>query len=169
MLYICVPGPDRFDTYVVEDEARNQDIGEGNGMDFPPHVPLAVLGGAVLHIQGDELASQPMHDTSGGCLLWNGEIFGGLERRSEVIDGDVVTSDTCLVSAMLAETLSEIDNRNESDELTICTEIATKASLCLATIEGKNVGVKSYSIHYINANLMRNSVRPVCLYLLSPC
>lgn len=35
--------------------------------------------GAVLHIRGPEPTLQPLCDTSGNRLLFNGEIFGGLE------------------------------------------------------------------------------------------
>lgn len=35
--------------------------------------------GCVLHIQGDEIRQQPVVDSDGNALLWNGEVFGGLE------------------------------------------------------------------------------------------
>ncbi|KAL3914746.1 MAG: hypothetical protein SGPRY_007517 [Prymnesium sp.] len=35
------------------------------------------LTGAVLHMRGSTLTSQPLGDAQGNALLWNGEIFGG--------------------------------------------------------------------------------------------
>lgn len=35
--------------------------------------------GCVLHIRGEELAHQPAFDAYGNALLWNGEIFAGLQ------------------------------------------------------------------------------------------
>ncbi|RDD46244.1 Asparagine synthetase domain-containing protein 1 [Trichoplax sp. H2] len=35
--------------------------------------------GCVLHLRGEKLGCQPAIDANGNVLLWNGEIFGGLE------------------------------------------------------------------------------------------
>jgi asparagine synthetase B (glutamine-hydrolysing) len=45
-----------------------------------------VLCGAVLHIQGNECVSQPVFDRYGNSLLWNGEVFGGLDYPEELCD-----------------------------------------------------------------------------------
>ena len=35
--------------------------------------------GCVLHLRGEKLAQQPAFDSYGNALLWNGEIFAGLQ------------------------------------------------------------------------------------------
>lgn len=37
---------------------------------------------AVLGLRGREVVSQPVQDDDGNVLLWNGEVFGGIEVRS---------------------------------------------------------------------------------------
>ena len=39
--------------------------------------------GCVLHIQGGYVCSQPLSDDHGNVLLWNGEVFGGLQYNSK--------------------------------------------------------------------------------------
>jgi asparagine synthetase B (glutamine-hydrolysing) len=129
-------GPDHFETYRVENEGAR----EGKSMDISSEDYVAVLGGAVLHIQGDQLAAQPLHDAAGGCLLWNGEIFGGLkeedlQRREEEDREENSVSDTYVVSSMLAQALASVDNCDGSAE-SCCVQLATKAACCLAQIEG---------------------------------
>ena len=122
--YIAIPGPNQFGTYAIEEK------GEG---DEDSCEVLGVMGGAVLHIQGDELAVQPMHDDTGGCLLWNGEVFGGIDKSMSGSNEDngVVMSDTCAVSKLLSQALGNVS------EHTTCAELATIASECLSVIEGK--------------------------------
>lgn len=58
--------------------------------------PLWMVG-SVLHIQGESLCRQPVQDSSGNVLLWNGEVFGG---DVEVPKG---CSDTTIVSQLLQQ------------------------------------------------------------------
>lgn len=58
----------------------------------------------VLHIQGDQIVQQPVVDNDGNILLWNGEVFDGLNHP-------VGTSDTLLVSQRLQEL---VRNENKS-------------------------------------------------------
>ena len=48
------------------------------------------LMGSVLSIQGTALCTQPYIDSEGNVLLWNGEIFHGLEADSESTFSDTV-------------------------------------------------------------------------------
>ena len=135
-------GPNHFESCQVKETMAQSSEGADRTGD------LAVMAGAVLHIQGDELASQPMHDETGGCLLWNGEVFGGLEEglcgRSGIggeQDGDEAClarrqSDTYVVSAMLSQALAGVGSRDSTDAESCCQELATKAATCLAAIEG---------------------------------
>lgn len=77
----------------------------------PDHVNIvrnagAVFVGAVLHIQGEEIAQQPMiGDIGGDLFLWNGEVFGGsLQIDEGVSDTSVVMN--CLSALQLS---GEID------------------------------------------------------------
>lgn len=40
---------------------------------------LIVMIGAVLHLRGIDIVRQPVQDDLGNVLLWNGEIYDGLE------------------------------------------------------------------------------------------
>uniref|UniRef100_H2ZR65 Asparagine synthetase domain-containing protein 1 n=1 Tax=Ciona savignyi TaxID=51511 RepID=H2ZR65_CIOSA len=42
--------------------------------------------GCVLHMQGDEICTQPSQSSKGNVLLWNGEVFDGLEIPCGVSD-----------------------------------------------------------------------------------
>jgi hypothetical protein len=46
--------------------------------------------GAVLHMRGDECATQPLAAANGDTLLWNGEVFGGLHVPANTSDTVVV-------------------------------------------------------------------------------
>ena len=35
--------------------------------------------GSVLHMRGETVVTQPIKDEEGNILLWNGELFGGIE------------------------------------------------------------------------------------------
>lgn len=100
-----------------------------------PPGSLVLMGGAVLHIQGDCLAKQPLADKSGGVLLWNGEIFGGVERKNPS-DGEGRESDTFLVSEMLVGALAGVGTCGDVGQEALCRELATRAAECLAAIEG---------------------------------
>lgn len=41
----------------------------------------ALFMGHVLHLRGDKMADQPAKDSEGNLLLWNGEIFSGINVR----------------------------------------------------------------------------------------
>jgi asparagine synthetase B (glutamine-hydrolysing) len=60
------------------------------------------LHSAVLHLRGPKMVAQPVEDTEGGVLCWNGEVFGGLERDEDADRALVLAeSDTALLSARL--------------------------------------------------------------------
>lgn len=58
-----------------------------------------LFAGAVLHIQGNELTRQPfvnpLHQT---ILLWNGEVFGGLQRTPDISDTQMVSTELSLLT-----------------------------------------------------------------------
>lgn len=64
------------------------------------------LAGAVLHIQGESILTQPHMDEAGNILLWNGEVWGStdgtLSLAGRAAAGYAGTSDTVLVASMLA-------------------------------------------------------------------
>ncbi|XP_033098491.1 asparagine synthetase domain-containing protein 1-like, partial [Anneissia japonica] len=49
----------------------------------------AIFLGSVLHFRGS-LTPQPLQDSANNILLWNGEIFGGIEIQSHENDGQVL-------------------------------------------------------------------------------
>lgn len=64
------------------------------------NVDNLLLCGAVLHIQGVDIEVQPCFDCDGNILLWNGEVFGGIDIPSG-------KSDTAVVIEMLRQKLSK--------------------------------------------------------------
>jgi asparagine synthetase B (glutamine-hydrolysing) len=46
----------------------------------------------VLHIRGVEVSKQPFIDNCNNVLLWNGEVFGGLQVPPEESDTNIVAS-----------------------------------------------------------------------------
>lgn len=53
--------------------------------------------GSVLHMRGDKVTPQPLVSIAGDVLLWNGEIFDGVEvcsflRRREIATSATLTS-----------------------------------------------------------------------------
>lgn len=40
---------------------------------------VLTFSGSVLHLRGEKVTRQPLVNTKGDVLLWNGEIFGGIE------------------------------------------------------------------------------------------
>jgi asparagine synthetase B (glutamine-hydrolysing) len=62
-----------------------------------------IFYGAVLHIQGNDCVPQPVVDEDGNILLWNGEVFDGLEYGIEL-------SDTMALSNLLQKELKELDS-----------------------------------------------------------
>lgn len=81
----------------------------------------------VLHIQGSSIAEQPYVDEcNGNILLWNGEIFGGVE----VAEG---LSDTSVVSSMLGSAVDSSSSTGEEFDGAADFKGVTKA---LEVIEG---------------------------------
>ena len=37
--------------------------------------------GSILHMRGETVVAQPIEDKEGNILLWNGEIFGGIDVK----------------------------------------------------------------------------------------
>jgi asparagine synthetase B (glutamine-hydrolysing) len=62
-----------------------------------------IFYGSVLHIQGNDCVPQPVVDEDGNILLWNGEVFDGLEYGIEL-------SDTMALSNLLQKELKELDS-----------------------------------------------------------
>eukprot|EP01039_Chlorochromonas_danica_P008026 gene8027-8854_t len=72
------------------------------------HFSITFLA-SVLHIQGDVVTKQPVVDSHGNILLWNGEVFGGYE------DWSVHESDTTLLMQTLEYHISNlVYSNNES-------------------------------------------------------
>lgn len=40
---------------------------------------MIVMIGAILHLRGIEVVTQPVEDNDGNVLLWNGELYDGLD------------------------------------------------------------------------------------------
>jgi len=78
------------------------------------------LAGAVLHIQGENILTQPHVDEEGNTLLWNGEVFdsldGSLSLEGRARSGQAGVSDTSLVAKILqvACAQSAADGRDEA-------------------------------------------------------
>lgn len=79
-------------------ERRGPDVSRRVG--FPAGSHLVELYGAVLHLQGAEISTQPVENK----LLWNGEVYDGLER-------DLQESDTLAVFRAM-ETLCGASSSN---------------------------------------------------------
>ncbi len=87
------------------------------------NVKGTTFAAAVLHIQGSTIEEQPCVDeSSGNILLWNGEVFGGLE----IIDGQ---SDTVVVSSLLTSAMDSCSSMSEMTSLDVVTS-------ALARIDG---------------------------------
>ncbi|XP_013399902.1 asparagine synthetase domain-containing protein 1 isoform X1 [Lingula anatina] len=67
---------------------RGPDSVESHEVELTGNIRLS-LHGCVLHLRG-QLTPQPVQDSDGNLLLWNGEVFGGLEIRGEENDSQVV-------------------------------------------------------------------------------
>jgi len=63
-------GPDSCETHQLTIKPR-----------IPDNVDSLVLTffGSVLHLRGQNVTRQPLVNKEGDVLLWNGEIFGGIE------------------------------------------------------------------------------------------
>lgn len=67
---------------------------------------------SVLSIRGEGVTKQPLEDSDGNILMWNGEIFGGMKVYSflTIITHKVAAneSDTAILSNALKESSSPI-------------------------------------------------------------
>jgi hypothetical protein len=88
--------------------------------------------GAVLHIQGKEITRQPFVDSFQNVLLWNGEVFDGLER-SGVNDE---RSDTEMISLEI-----EIATRS----LSTISEVGEAIALVLSRVHGPYAFIYSHA------------------------
>jgi asparagine synthetase B (glutamine-hydrolysing) len=98
-----------------------------------------VLCGAVLHIQGNECVSQPVFDRYGNSLLWNGEVFDGLEYPEDFSDTTALLN---LFSEELSEFLNPIRSPSGYSALTVIMD-------CLIRVKGP------YSFIYYHAQSKR--------------
>ena len=87
---------------------------------------------SVLHIQGTEPIAQPVVDSHGNMLLWNGEVFGGIS----IADGE---SDTSKIS----DTLGKLAESNPST----CGDFLQTVATALSEVHGP------YAFIYYNAFL----------------
>lgn len=87
---------------------------------------------AVLHIQGEEPAIQPLADAAGNVLLWNGEVFDGIELEKG-------SSDTVAISVMLGSIASSHSTSHQ--------EFLDQVAVQMSQIHGP------YSFIYYNAQL----------------
>jgi len=89
-----------------------------------------ILAGSVLHIQGDHITAQPCVDVDNNILLWNGEVFGGIEGMDGGDGDDDGTSDTRIVSDRLRECVSKAGAQAS------CSDIASAVAHTICTVEG---------------------------------
>jgi asparagine synthetase B (glutamine-hydrolysing) len=77
-------GPDDFDEKQINCSLSNNDektFGEGHHTSSSNGCNFIHLAAVVLHLRGDCIARQPLEDSFGNILAWNGEIFDGIEVR----------------------------------------------------------------------------------------
>jgi asparagine synthetase B (glutamine-hydrolysing) len=86
-------GPDGFSTASISNTELADCVHGG--------IQSCVFGASVLHIQGTHITRQPYIDVDENILCWNGEVFGGIERDTNV-------SDTVLVAALLRNSIHNI-------------------------------------------------------------
>jgi asparagine synthetase B (glutamine-hydrolysing) len=105
-------GPDLF--HLIEHEVGVSESGQQQTVRY---------AGAVLHIQGKEITRQPFVDLFYNILLWNGEVFDGLQRSST----DDERSDTELISA-------EIERATR--DLSVISDVGEAIALTLSRVHG---------------------------------
>ena len=95
------------------------------GPDFQGEVSVgeSTFAASVLHIQGKEMCQQPYVSDSKDILLWNGEVFGGVQLDPE-------QSDTDAVAHLLGEAMDEATALAEDDSNFM------KVTIALSAIEG---------------------------------
>lgn len=102
---------------------------------------------SVLHIQGDEITVQPQSDSDGNLLLWNGEVFGGLDYSVGV------ESDTVAVSRLLQSCTTLLSSPFE---------VAGAIAECLKGVQGPYAFVFMHkstgSVHFARDPIGRRSL-----------
>ena len=98
------------------------------------------LLGSVLHIQGAEIAKQPCVDTIGNTLLWNGEVFSGIDEFT------VGISDTIQLSTLLKTTVNAAitqhensggnNTRNRDDMRILSKAVLSAVTECISHVNG---------------------------------
>ncbi|GFS25505.1 asparagine synthetase domain-containing protein 1 [Elysia marginata] len=70
----------------------------------------ALMQGCVLHLRGD-LTPQPITNSKGNALLWNGEIFGGIEVKEQENDTQVLFDmlDSCTGVVSILEVFQKLN------------------------------------------------------------
>jgi asparagine synthetase B (glutamine-hydrolysing) len=97
------------------------------------------VGSSVLHIQGDDITIQPYEDSDGNILLWNGEVFHGLQNE---INCDIKSklSDTVIVSNLLRnKILNYYENIIKIDDInnySLLNDIGNVVTLNLSNLHG---------------------------------
>lgn len=109
---------------IVDDQHYVKEVLKNRGPDHQGELTLANAAlwatATVLHIQGESLFQQPVVDSAGNVLLWNGEVFDGIDVPPSVSDTKVI------LDHLLMLTNSEIE----------VGLIGTKIMSFLATIKG---------------------------------
>lgn len=100
------------------------------------------LAASVLHIQGEELASQPATDMYGNMLLWNGEVFRGIEQ-----DRQTGECDTTVVLRLITDSLISINS--SSSAINSQAQIASAVASVLSTIEGPYAFIYFHATHNV--------------------
>ncbi|CAN0513855.1 unnamed protein product [Ectocarpus sp. 12 AP-2014] len=95
------PEQSELESYIGALRRRGPDANKQTTIDLEAGWTLHLMA-AVLHLRGEELCAQPAEDAHGNVLLWNGEVFDGLD----IGPGE---SDT----AAVLRTLSSICNHQE--------------------------------------------------------
>ncbi|CAM9789093.1 unnamed protein product [Scytosiphon promiscuus] len=96
ILGVCPAGQSDLERCIGALRRRGPDAGKQTVVDLEEGRTLHLMA-AVLHLRGEHLCPQPAEDVDGNVLLWNGEVFDGLDvARSE--------SDTAVVLRALAAT-----------------------------------------------------------------
>ncbi len=77
-------GPDHFDEKLINrslSDNKEETFGEGDHNISGNGCIFIHLAAVVLHLRGESIVKQPVEDSFGNILAWNGEIFDGLEVR----------------------------------------------------------------------------------------
>ena len=139
---------------------RGPDIQTIVAVQLPERKCVLSLVGAVLHLRGKEgePTAQPARDADDNLLLWNGEVFGGLD----VPDG---SSDTRAVLSALASGRAVIDvlNRIEGPFAFVYWQVRIIANdrliaICVFCVIARAVQAKSQTLFYGRDKFGRRSL-----------